>query len=99
MQTESKSEIVFVNDKMDASGYQQMLHDHLLPFITLTENNKIIFQQDNTPIHTASSSKKWFQDFEIKLLPWPALSPDLNPTENLRSILATKVYDQEKPPL
>lgn len=36
-------------------------------------------------------------DFRIKLLQWSALSPDLNRIENLRGILARKIYDQEKP--
>jgi len=45
----------------------------------------------------ASSTKQWFKEFGIDLLPWSALSPDLNPIENLWSILARKVYDQEKP--
>ncbi|KAK2579788.1 hypothetical protein KPH14_012181 [Odynerus spinipes] len=63
------------------------------------KNDKTIFQQDNAPIHTASSTKKWFQEFGIELLPWPALSPDLNPIENLWGILARKVYDQKKPPI
>lgn len=94
-----KNEIVFIKGKINAARYQQLLHDHLLPFITLTENSKIIFQQNNAPIHTASSSKKWFQDVGIKLLPWLALSPDLNPIKNFWGILAKKVYDQEKPPI
>lgn len=69
-----------------------MLHDNLLPFITLTEDDKVIFQQDNAPIHTAVSTKKWFQDFGIELLPWPALTPDLNPIENLWGIYLQKEY-------
>ena len=59
-----KSEIVFVKARMNAFGYQQMLHDHLLLFITLTEDNKIVFQQDNAPIHTASSGKSGFKTLE-----------------------------------
>ena len=30
-----KSEIVFEKCRMNGSGYQQMLHDHLLSYITL----------------------------------------------------------------
>ncbi|KAK2579992.1 hypothetical protein KPH14_012298 [Odynerus spinipes] len=71
-----KSEIAFLNGRLNSTGYQNMLYDHLLPFITLIEDDKTIFQQDNAPIHTASSTKKWFQEFGIELLPWPALSPE-----------------------
>lgn len=43
--------MTFVNSRINAAGYQQMLHDYLLPFITLTKNDKTIFQQNNVPIH------------------------------------------------
>lgn len=39
----------------------------------------------------------WFQDLGIELLPWSALSPNLNSIEDLSGILARKVYDQEQP--
>lgn len=57
----------------------------------------MIFHQDNAPIHKASCTKRWLEEFGIKLLPWPALSPDLNPIEDLWSILERKVYGQGKP--
>lgn len=61
-----------------------MLHDELLPFVSVIEDKKTIFQRNNAPIHTAVAIKKWFQDFVIELLPWPALSADPNTTENLQ---------------
>ena len=41
----------------------------------------IIFQQDNNPKHTSKRAQKWFEEQEIKLLDWPAQSPDLSPIE------------------
>ncbi|XP_045769781.1 uncharacterized protein LOC123870498 [Maniola jurtina] len=94
-----KTELAFCNSRMNAAKYQDLLHDYLLPFITLTEDENIIFQQDNAPIHVAKSTKKWLYDFGISTLQWPACSPDLNPMENVWGILARKVYDREKPPI
>lgn len=41
--------MTFVNSRINVAG-QQMLHDYLLPFITLTKNDKTIFQQNNVSI-------------------------------------------------
>ncbi|CAH2083903.1 unnamed protein product [Euphydryas editha] len=92
-----KTELAYCSGRMNAANYRELLHEHLLPFITLTEDKNIIFQQDNAPIHVASTTKKWFEDFGIRILEWPACSPDLNPMENVWGILARKIYDQEKP--
>ena len=47
----------------------------------------IIFQQDNAPSHTAKICKQWFEENNIKIMSWPAISLDLNCIENLWSWL------------
>ncbi len=53
-----------------------------------------IFQQDLTPAHTAKSTKSWLNDHGVGVLDWPANSPDLNPIENLWSIVKRKMRNK-----
>lgn len=69
------------------------------PSVTEIDDKKVIFQQDHAPIQEGSYYKNVDQDFEVRLLSWSSLNPDLNPIEYLRRILAKTVYDQKKLPM
>ena len=49
------------------------------------------FQQDLAPAHSAKTTSTWFKDHGIRVLDWPANSPDLNPIENLWRIVKRKM--------
>ena len=40
-------------------------------------------QQDGATAQTAYYTNEWFNKYNIKTIPWPPYSPDLNPIENI----------------
>ena len=72
--------LVFLDDgRVNADDYIDTLNRFLLP---RWDPNKI-FMQDGAPAHTAKATMEWLKNNNIKLLPWAANSPDLNPIEFL----------------
>jgi transposase len=56
---------------------------------------KCVFMHDNAPSHAANASRQFLERKGIsgrKLMMWPPASPDLNPIENLWSIVKKKIY-------
>lgn len=57
-----------------------------------------IFQQDGDPKHTSGMALGWLEDHDIKVLDWPAQSPDLNPIERLWNHIKSELKAFEKHP-
>ncbi|GFW18044.1 transposable element Tcb1 transposase [Trichonephila clavipes] len=58
----------------------------LRPVIRALENPT--FQQDNVRPHVAGIARTFHDTENVRLLPWPARSPDLSPIENVWSRVA-----------
>ncbi len=65
---------------INAERYIQVLEQHMLPSRRrLFQGRPCIFQHDNARPHTASITTSWLRRRRIRVLKWPACSPDLSP--------------------
>ncbi len=88
------STVFFTVSPVNTAIYQEILEHVMLPSAyKLYGDADFIFQQDMAPAHTAKCTKSWFNDHGVTVLDWPANSADLNPIENLWSIIKRKMRD------
>ncbi len=77
---------------INAERYIQVLEQHMLPSRRrLFQGRPCIFQHDNARPHTASITTSWLRRRRIRVLKWPACSPDLSPIENIWRIIKRKM--------
>jgi transposase len=55
------------------------------------DNIDWILQEDNDPKHRSKICKKWKEENEVTVLPWPSMSPDQNPIENVWQLMKIKI--------
>lgn len=89
-----RSELQILDGNVNSEFYCRTI----LKFLESNNNlpDKWIFQQDNAPAHKSCKVKRFFENHEIKVLPWPARSPDLNPIENVWDYIGQKLNSPDK---
>ena len=84
--------------KVDSEAYCNLLEEAFFPWFEKQSQAKqraLIFQQDNAPAHSSRFTANYLKTRGLKeanLMIWPPNSADLNPIENLWSIIKQEVY-------
>ncbi len=74
---------------MNAERYIKVLEQHMLP------SRRRLFQQDHAKPHTAAITTAWLRSRRVRVLNWPACSPDLSPIENIWHIIKRKIRQRQ----
>ena len=87
-----KLELAFPSCRMNSQEYQGVLESYLLLLLSGPRPRTHVLQQDIAAVHVSNSTRKWLQRNGIKVIDWPACSPDCNPTEILWGIMVRRIY-------
>jgi transposase len=90
-----------IDDILDKQLYELILKEELQHSIDWYDYDasKVIFQHDNDPKHTAKTVKKYLEEQEYTTMVWPPQSPDLNPIENIWSMVKLRLFrNYDSPP-
>jgi len=88
-----------VEGHMNQEQYKTILEKRLIPQLNewaskrgFSGTGDLIFMHDGAPCHKGRSVTEFLEAHGIETLPWPGNSPDMNPIENLWSILKSKMH-------
>ena len=85
-----KTNLIVVQGNLNAQGYiNQILQPEAVPF--LQRHEPAILMQDNARPHLARICRQFLNRNNVYVLPWPVVSPDMNPIEHIWDYLGRKV--------
>ena len=85
-----KPNLIVVQGNLNAQGYiDHILHPEAVPFHQ--RHGPAILMHDNARPHVARICRQLLDRNNVNVLPWPAVSPDMNPIEHIWDYLGRKV--------
>ena len=90
MMSKRKTNLIVVQGNLNAQGYiNQILQPEAVPF--LQRHKSAILMHDNARPRVARICRQFLNRNNVNVLPWPAVSPDMNQIEHLWDYLGRKV--------
>lgn len=95
MSASGPGELVYIDGRATGQSHAVILEEVMLPTVRTVyprdEMPSFLFFEDNCPIHRARVVQDWLrQNPEIRTVPWPSRSPDLNPIENVWGLMVQR---------
>ena len=85
-----KTNLIVVQGNLNAQGYiKQIQQPEAVPF--LQRHRPAMLMYDNARPHVARICRQFLNRNNVNVLPWPAVSPDMNPIEHIWDYLGRKV--------
>ncbi len=81
------------NMTMNGERYQQVLEDHLLPFMEMHRSTHFLW--DCAPCHASKRIKEFLKDKPFEVIDWPGNSPDLNPIKIDLNFMKNKLTTED----
>lgn len=84
--------IVYSDGRQRSEDLCQTLESCLVPFTNEHDLQDYVFQQDHVRNHKKHIIFDGLKGQNVALIPWPALNPDPDPTENHWDVLSSCSY-------
>lgn len=93
-----KCELYVLDGHMNQDQYIHVLDTVLLPFARQDFRANFVYQDDNATAHRARRVVQFLDNENVERMEWPALSPDMNPIENLWADMSRMLGDMDNQP-
>ncbi|CAJ1071497.1 hypothetical protein CRYPA_288 [Xyrichtys novacula] len=94
----AKCDLHVLDGNMNQHRYCRILETKMLPFARQHFGANFVYQDDNAPPHRTQLICDFLDQEDVEHMEWPAMSPDMNPIENLWAEVSRGLNNMNDPP-